>query len=742
MTPSIAPIKLDQEWSAGAMVGVYLGLFFILASAELDIVAQLVFVAASMGTMIVLRFMAPIGPLRVVFLTVALLISARYFGWRITDTIDYVDPISLVAAIALLLAEAYGFIIAVLGAFVTVHHFRRHLPITPLDETQAPSVDILIPSYNEDPELLEVTMLAARAIVYPGENYEDPARSRKRVYLLDDGGTIQRRNHADPEIRQAAEERYHTLRALCRKVGVTYLTRERNVGAKAGNLNAALPKVHGDYVLILDADHVPTADILQNTVPLLNENPKLFLVQTPHFFLNPDPLERNLGTFREMPSEQEMFYGVIQRGLDYWDGSFFCGSAALLRRKHLDEVGGIQGESITEDAETALELHAKGYHSAYVDKPMVAGLAPETFSAFISQRIRWAQGMIQIFLLKNPLFKKGLSITQRLCYLNSSFFWFFPMARLMFYLAPVLYLVFNVSVYNATSSEIVAYTIPHVIASLMMADYLYRRVRWLFISELYELVQSVFCFRGLLKVFANPRAPEFVVTPKGEVTDRDYISPLAGWFYVIFFAAVLAQAFGIQRAVVGGPQSDILWAVLTWNFFNIMLALGAIGVVYERLQRRTAMRAERRYGGYLKIGNYRYPFETLDVSVSGARLTVSNLPEDRVFPIGTPVSLSFSILHEAEIKAELRQPLQAGQPCGVRYAIGDDPLQRLAAVHLVHADSSAWEEFTNARARRSVPGGRLLFLMRRSTEVAWRHFVTLIRFGKRQVEKWYHESLV
>lgn len=281
MTPDITPIRLDQEWRAGAMVGVYLGLFFILASAELDIVAQLVFVAASMGTMILLRFMEPIGPLRVVFLTVALLISARYFGWRITDTIDYVDPISLIAAIALLLAEAYGFIIAVLGAFVTVHHFKRHLPTTPLQEAHAPSVDILIPTYNEDPELLEVTMLAARSVVYPGENYEDPTRSRKRVYLLDDGGTVQRRNHPDPEIRHAAEERHHTLRALCRKIGVTYLTRDRNVGAKAGNLNAAFPKVHGDYVLILDADHVPTADILQNTVPLLNENPKLFLVQTP-----------------------------------------------------------------------------------------------------------------------------------------------------------------------------------------------------------------------------------------------------------------------------------------------------------------------------------------------------------------------------------------------------------------------------------------------------------------------------
>ena len=120
-------------------------------------------------------------------------------------------------------------------------------------------------------------------------------------------------------------------------------------------------------------------------------------MQTPHFFLNPDPVERNLDTFDRMPSENEMFYSVIQKGLDGYNASFFCGSAAVLRRKHIMEIGGIQGETITEDAETALELHARGYHSAYVARPMVAGLSPETFSGFIVQRMRWAQGMAQIF---------------------------------------------------------------------------------------------------------------------------------------------------------------------------------------------------------------------------------------------------------------------------------------------------------------------------------------------------------
>ncbi len=113
---------------------------------------------------------------------------------------------------------------------------------------------------------------------------------------------------------------------------------------------------------------MPSADFLERTVGYFAEDPKLFLVQTPHYFINTDPIERNLGLSHRIPPENEMFYGLIQRGLDKWNGAFFCGSAALLRRQALDEAGGFSGDSITEDAETAIDLHARGWRSLYVDQ--------------------------------------------------------------------------------------------------------------------------------------------------------------------------------------------------------------------------------------------------------------------------------------------------------------------------------------------------------------------------------------
>ncbi len=144
-------------------------------------------------------------------------------------------------------------------------------------------------------------------------------------------------------------------------------------------------------------------------------------MQTPHHFFSPDPFERNLGRFRKTPNEGTLFYGLVQDGNDMWDATFFCGSCAVIRRKPLDEIGGIAVEVVTEDAHTSLRLHRRGYTSAYMRIPQAAGLATESLSAHIGQRIRWARGMMQIFRLDNPLTGKGLKFAQRLCYVNAMF---------------------------------------------------------------------------------------------------------------------------------------------------------------------------------------------------------------------------------------------------------------------------------------------------------------------------------
>jgi cellulose synthase (UDP-forming) len=200
----------------------------------------------------------------------------------------------------------------------------------PRDPNQWPSVDVLIPTYNEPLEVVRATLLAAKAIDWPPD--------KLHVACLDDG-------------------RRDEFKQFCEAAGITYVTRPDNTDAKAGNINHALQQMRGEYVAIFDCDHLPTRSFLQFTMGWMLRDPKMALVQTPHHFHSPDPFEKNFKIFRRIPNEEDLFYGLVQPGNDLWNATFFCGSCAVLRRSALEEVGGIATGTVTEDAHTALKMH-------------------------------------------------------------------------------------------------------------------------------------------------------------------------------------------------------------------------------------------------------------------------------------------------------------------------------------------------------------------------------------------------
>ncbi|MBA3321263.1 MAG: UDP-forming cellulose synthase catalytic subunit [Pyrinomonadaceae bacterium] len=684
-------------------------LFIYMALVSVDVRAQVVISVAALGLMLLLRKSKQAVVRRNVFFLLGSFLSLRYFFWRTFDTLTYVDFLSFGAAILLYLAEVYGITIYVVSMFVNVAPLEREPAPLPKNQDEWPTVDIMVPSYNEDPDILEVTLLAATQVRYPERKFN--------VYLLDDGGTVQRRNDRDPAKAAAARQRYETLRSLSAHIGATYVTREKNVHAKAGNINSGLAHSNGDLVLILDADHVPAADILEKTVGLFLQDEKMFLVQTPHFFINPDPIERNLDTFQTMPSENEMFYRVIQKGLDFWGASFFCGSAALLRRKYLTEIGGICGESITEDAETALELHSRGYHSAYIQQPMIAGLQPESFNGFVVQRTRWAQGMVQIFILKNPLFKKGLTLAQRLCYFNSSFFWFFAYSRIVFLLAPAAYLLLGLQIYRTDFLHFLGYAVPHLIGAFLVQDYLFGRVRWIIMSELYELMQAVFALPGIIKVFINPRAPSFAVTPKGEQLNEDFISPLSFRFYVLLLLNIVCIIVAAWRYTSMPQEQGAVVITAGWAVFNVFLTLAALGVLRERSQRRSVPRVPTRTGATI-IGEGLPPVPGMlhDFSVSGARIVVDHSYQSLLenFEGGSlRVHLPTSGV-ETDIEFIVRNRFTAGNGYSVGVQFRPQTADvRADIIELMYARSERWNRFQTDRRHAIGIFGGLGFFMKR-----------------------------
>ncbi|MDN6632479.1 MAG: UDP-forming cellulose synthase catalytic subunit, partial [Enterobacterales bacterium] len=491
----------------------------------------------------------------------------RYIWWRYTSTLNWDDPVSLICGLLLLAAETYAWVVLVLGYFQTIWPLNRQPAPMPEDVKSWPTIDIMVPTYNEDMSVVKPTIYAALGIDWPKE--------KLNIWLLDDGGR--------EEFREFAET-----------VGVKYIARTTHEHAKAGNINNALKQATGEFVAIFDCDHVPTRSFLQLTLGWFFKDKKLGMMQTPHHFFSPDPFERNLGRFRRTPNEGTLFYGLLQDGNDMWDATFFCGSCAVLRRTALDEVGGIAVETVTEDAHTSLRLHRRGWTSAYIRIPQAAGLATESLSAHIGQRIRWARGMVQIFRLDNPLFGKGLKLAQRICYANAMLHFLSGIPRLIFLTAPLAFLLMHAYIIFAPALAIALYVIPHIVHSSLTNSKIQGKYRHSFWSEIYETVLAWYIARPTTVALFNPHKGKFNVTAKGGLVEHQHVDWVITRPYLILVLLNFAGLIlGIWRMSFG-PEDEI-WTVamsMVWVFYNMVILGGAVAVSVETKQVRQSHRVE------------------------------------------------------------------------------------------------------------------------------------------------------
>ena len=507
-------------------------------------------------------------------MAVSMYATLRYGYWRAVQTWEGVTSAGhlhqwdTVFVFLLLAAEFYAFATLGLGYFQTLRPLRRPpAPLTTPPDTW-PTIDVFIPTYNEPLDVVRATVLGALALDYPADKF--------KVYVLDDG----RRQ----EFREWAE-----------RVGAGYMTRDNNAHAKAGNINAALARTSGELVAIFDSDHVPTKSFLRMTVGWFLRDLKLGLVQTPHHFYSPDPFERNLGQFRKVPNEGALFHRLVQDGNDLWNASFFCGSCAVIRRDALDEIGGIAVETVTEDAHTALRMQCRGWNTAYINVPQAAGLATESLSAHIGQRIRWARGMVQILRLENPLFCRGLSWSQRLCYFNATTHFLFAVPRLIFLTVPLTYLLLGMVNIYGYSLAVFAYALPHLVLAHLTNARVQRGFRSAFWNEIYEAVLAPYILFPTLLALVSPRLGKFNVTAKGGIVERSYFDHrVALPFIVLLGLNVAGLVVAHQRFVSDPAHHDTVIMNAVWTVYNIVILSVGASVARERRQRRGEVRVDVR----------------------------------------------------------------------------------------------------------------------------------------------------
>ncbi|MEL6930425.1 MAG: glycosyltransferase [Cyanobacteria bacterium J06600_6] len=477
-----------------------------------------------------------------------LTLFVRYFLWRSLTTLNLVNPAEGIFSLALLAMELLAMVgsaFQMLLLFTAKNRDRQadKCSIAVKEHRYNPSVDILIPTYNEPDFIVKRTIIGCQAI-----NYE-----RKNIYVLDD-------------------TKRQSIKQLAEKLGCNYLTRADNSHAKAGNLNNALRQTNGELVVVFDADFIPTTNFLERTVGFFR-NEKIGLVQTPQSFYNADPIARNLGLETVLTSEEEVFYRYLQPIKD-GAGSVVCaGTSFVVRRDALRDIGYFSTDSISEDYFTGIRLSAKGYELAYLDEKLSAGLAAESIGAHIDQRLRWVRGTLQAFFIKsNPLTIPGLSLWQRLGHLEGLVHWFTCLPRVFFLFMPIICIFGQLTPILTTLPELGYVFLPYYVLLLTMFSWLNKKSRSILLSDVYSVIQAIPVSLTVIKVFLSPFGKGFKVTPKGLARNQfNYNWSLAFPMTLLLAATLISFGISLFRFPQTGFNIGLCWGA--YNLLTITVAM-------------------------------------------------------------------------------------------------------------------------------------------------------------------------
>ena len=572
---------------------------------------------------------------RFIVIAILLILTIRYVQWRSLSTLNLDNPIEGTFSIALLLLEIFVLFNSSLQLFLMVQvkdnqREREQLSIAVTNGTFQPTVDILIPTYDEPQFILRRTIIGCQAIDY----------QQKKVYLLDDTSR--------PEIAQLAAE-----------LGCEYITRPNNHHAKAGNINHALPLTEGEFIVFFDADFIPTTNFLERTLGFFQDD-NLALLQTPQNFYNIDPIARNLGLEDVLTPEEEVFYRQLQP-IKNAAGSVVCaGTSFIMRREALEAIGGFVTDSLSEDYFTGIRLSAHGYRLAYIDEKLSAGLAAENIADHAKQRLRWARGTLQAFFINsNPLTISGLSFMQRLAHLEGLLHWFSSVATVFFLLMPLGYAFLNIIPIRATTDEFLFFFLPYYITRLTVFSWLNYQSRSAILSNIYGLVLAFPQAITVIQVMLNPFAKGFDVTPKGTKSDRftfnwQLASPLLILFIftaISLWSNLYACAIAtMQSAAQVNPEMQGLNLGWIWSVYNLLSLGGALLILldvpklslYEWFNLKRSIKLE-----IISAANEieTYWGSTIRISEIGADISLTKINLKRLFP-GDSVSAKLTFLEE------------------------------------------------------------------------------------------------
>ncbi len=259
--------------------------------------------------------------------------------------------------------------------FALLYHYNKHRsnfqamePLNGEPIEDFPFVTIQLPMYNEQ-YVVERLIDCIAEMDYPKERYE--------IHVVDDSTDVTQ-ELAMGKIRDYRSQGYN----------IEYIHRIDRSGFKAGALKAAMPKANGEFIAIFDADFLPNKDFLRKVMPYF-ENEKVGVVQTRWEHINEDySLLTRLQAF-----QLNVHFTVEQKGRDAANYMLqFNGTAGVWRKETIEDAGGWEADTLTEDLDLSYRAQLKGWKIAFREDIGSPAELPAEMNSLKSQQFRWMKG--------------------------------------------------------------------------------------------------------------------------------------------------------------------------------------------------------------------------------------------------------------------------------------------------------------------------------------------------------------
>jgi cellulose synthase (UDP-forming) len=443
-----------------------------------------------------------------------------------------------------------------------------------------PPVAIVVASYKEPLDVLRDTLVCFYNLRYPN----------KHLYFLDDTRYDIPWNSSENklEYKRAVEE-------LCESLEVN-LFRAPWHGAKAGKINDFLKFLNGEkneefefhqymkttptepekYLIIFDADMNPFPDFVEYLVEIMEKNPKIAFTQTPQYYSN---FEFNRVAWAA-GLQQAIFYEYICEGKNQQGAMFCCGTNVIFRLEALNDVGGFDETSVTEDFATSLKFHKQGWKSVYLNKVAAFGMGPEDLGAFFKQQFRWARGTIGILrTFPKEMYEnfRKFTLNQWWEYFLASTHYLIGFVYLIMVLFPVIYLYFNIPSYLAEPIIYLCAFLPYITLTLLMFVWTLRKRKYRPKEILSVLLINAVTFPVFIKAAVSALLglkASFGITPK----DGSSALPLRSLAPQIVTALICVSGitWGIMRLYYErdpfyGLFFNVMWTVYNFIFISSFL---------------------------------------------------------------------------------------------------------------------------------------------------------------------------